>query len=35
MIEFWQIMFMESPLELRIIIMFFLAALIWTMFKRT
>ena len=35
MVEFWQLIFMESPMELRMLMAFFLVALIWSMFKRT
>jgi|TARA_R100000084_G_scaffold85562_1_gene40468 hypothetical protein len=35
MIEFWNIMFTESPMELRMLMAFFVVALIWAMFKKT
>ena len=33
MIEFWNIMFTETPLELRVLVLFFLFALIFVIFK--
>jgi len=35
MIEFWQLIFTQSPMELRIMFAVFMAALIWAMFKKT
>ncbi len=33
MVEFWNIMFTETPLELRVLVLVFLFALIFAMFK--
>jgi len=33
MIEFWNIMFTETPLELRVLVLFFIFALIFVIFK--
>ena len=33
MVEFWQLIFMESPIELRMLMAFFVVALIWEIFR--
>ena len=34
MVEFWQLIFTQSPMELRIMFAVFMAALLWEIFKK-
>jgi len=34
MIEFWNLIFVESPIELRIMFVVFMVALFWEIFKK-
>ena len=33
MVEFWQLIFMESPIELRILFLVFIVVLLWEIFR--
>ena len=33
MVEFWQLIFMEAPIEIRMLMAFFVVALIWEIFR--